>query len=78
MRRSPYDDQSWHEDRQIKVETPLVPCLSVEVTLEGEALEKKRLCQGIYRVVNGMWSAGRQVRSIALNLIHEVSLLKGV
>ena len=69
MSRSLYDDGYWDEDRQIKVGTPSAPCTSVEVILVGEALEKKRLCQGIYRVVDNMWSAGRQVRSIALNLI---------
>ena len=61
MGRSPYDDQYWQDDRQIKVETPSVPCLSVEVTLKGEALERKRLCSGIYHIVNETWSAGRQV-----------------
>ena len=68
MTRSLYDDQSWEPDRQIKVESPSAPCPSVEVILEGEALEKKRLCSGIYHIVDGMWSAGRQVRSIANNL----------
>ena len=68
MSRGLYDDQSWSPDRQIKVESPSAPCPSVEVILEGEALEKKRLCSGIYQIVDGMWSAGRQVRYVANNL----------
>ena len=74
MSQSPFNDQSWSPDLQIKAESISAPCPSVEVILEGEALEKKRLCSGIYHMVDGMWSAGRQVRSVANN--HEYSSLK--
>ena len=67
MNQSPYNDQSWSPDLEIKAESISAPCPSVEVILEGEALEKKRLCSGIYHIVEGMWSAGRQVRSVANN-----------
>ena len=74
------DGQSWSPERQIQVGTPASPCLSVEVILKGEASEKEHLCKGIYHIVDEVWSAGRQVRSIAILIddAAEVLLFEGV
>ena len=73
MSSSSYDDGHWTPDRQVKVESPTAPCPTVEVVLEGEALEKKRLCGGIYHVVDGMWSAGRQVNVFTIINIDQTN-----
>ena len=73
------DGQSWSPERQIQVGTPASPCLSIEVILKGEASEKEHLCKGIYHIADEIWSAGRQVRSIAILIDDaEVFLFEGV